>query len=281
VDNASTDGAADLVAEEFPRVRLVRNTANIGFSRANNQAAALARGRYLFFLNNDTEVPPGTLRRLVMFAREHPEASVIGPRLVEPTGEVQTSWRTRPTIAALLHRTKLFRWTRFLRGAYRDYRGREEEAEQTRPVEVLMGAALLMRRRLFRELGGWDEGYTFGGEDIDLCTRAARHGAILYHPATPILHHGRVSSRQAIGYVHGNTVVGIARFLRRAGTPWWALLGYKAALTLDAPLEWLTLAGQYLWRKLTGQHDRADKSWLMARGVGHFLTRHLLAFWRA
>src|SRR5262249_6844400 len=139
VDNASTDGAADLVATEFPRVRLVRNTTNIGFSQANNQAAALARGHYLFFLNNDTEVPPGTLRRLVTFAREHPEASVIGPRLVESTGEVQTSWRTRPTIAALLHRTLLFRWTRFLRGAYHNYRGREEEAEQTRPVEVLMG----------------------------------------------------------------------------------------------------------------------------------------------
>jgi GT2 family glycosyltransferase len=280
VDNGSSDGAAHLVAAEFPRVKLVRNRTNVGFARANNQAAALARGRYLLFLNNDTEVPPGTLGRLVAFARAHPEASAIGPRLLEPTGAVQTSWRTRPTIGALLHRTLLFRWTTFLRGAYRNYRGREEDTDETRPVEVLMGAALLMRRRVFRALGGWDEGYTFGGEDIDLCQRASKLGTILYHPATPILHHGRVSSRQAIGYAHANTVVGITRYLRRSGVSWWALVGYKLAVTLDAPLVWLGLTIQSWWRRLTGQPERAEKSRLAARGVGHFLTRHLLAFWR-
>ncbi len=281
IDNASTDGAADLAATEFPHVRLVRNAANVGFARANNQAAARARGRYLLFLNNDTEVPAGTLGRLVAFARTHPEASIIGPRLLEATGEVQTSWRARPTIAALLHRTLLFRWTNLFRDAYRDFRGREVDLDQVRPVEVLMGAALLMRRRLFRKLGGWDEGYTFGGEDIDLCSRAASHGAILYHPGTTITHHGRVSSRQAIGYVHGHTVVGITRYLRRAGTSSWALLAYKLATTVDAPLEWLFHTGQSLWRRLKGQADRAERSRLVARGFAAFLTRHLLDFWRA
>jgi len=280
VDNASTDGAADLVAAEFPRVRLVRNAANVGFSRANNQAAALARGRFLLFLNNDTEVPPGTLGRLVAFARAHPEASVVGPRLVEADGAVQTSWRARPTVAALLHRTILFRWTNLFRAAYREYRGREAEPD-ARQVEVLMGAALLTRRRLFRRLGGWDEGYTFGGEDIDLCARAGEHGAILYHPAATITHHGRVSSRQAIGYAHGHTVVGITRYLRKAGASPWLLLLYKVAVTLDAPLEWLAHVGQYAWRRLKGEPERAERSRLVAEAVGAFLTRHLVAFWRA
>src|SRR2546423_139423 len=79
VDNASTDGAAEMVAREFPRVVLVRNAENLGFSRANNQAARLARGRYLFFLNNDTLVPPGALRELVEYLRAHPEVGLLGP----------------------------------------------------------------------------------------------------------------------------------------------------------------------------------------------------------
>ena len=69
VDNASTDGAAEMVRRRFPRVVLVQNADNVGFARANNQAARLVRGRWLFFLNNDTVVPPGALRQLVEYAR--------------------------------------------------------------------------------------------------------------------------------------------------------------------------------------------------------------------
>jgi N-acetylglucosaminyl-diphospho-decaprenol L-rhamnosyltransferase len=103
VDNASSDGAADMVADEFPEVLLIRNHTNRGFSRANNQAAEQARGRNLFFLNNDTVVPTGTLRCLIDYADNHPEAGMIGPRLRDGQGKVQLSIRNRPTITALLH----------------------------------------------------------------------------------------------------------------------------------------------------------------------------------
>src|SRR5207237_7749493 len=92
VDNASTDGAADMVASEFPQVRLYRNPMNAGFARANNQAARLARGHYLFFLNNDTVVPPETLRRLVAFARSQPHVGMVGPLLRDAEGMVQSSY---------------------------------------------------------------------------------------------------------------------------------------------------------------------------------------------
>jgi N-acetylglucosaminyl-diphospho-decaprenol L-rhamnosyltransferase len=194
VDNASTDGAAAMVARCFPRVVLTRNRTNLGFARANNQAAGRARGRYLFFLNNDTVVPPGALRRLVEYARRHPEAGLIGPRLRDGRGRVQTSCRGRPTVGALLHRTCLLRWTGLFRRAYRRYRERDGNRDATRPVEVLMGAALLVRRKVFAELGPWDEGYTFGGEDIDLCTRIGAKYPVVYHPDVEVTHYGRVST---------------------------------------------------------------------------------------
>src|SRR5262249_19729827 len=119
VDNASTDGAADMVAREVPGVALVRNADNPGVAAANNQAAARARGRYLFFLNNDTVMPPGALRRLCDYAAAHPEVGLIGPRLRDGHGRVQRSWRRRPTVRALLNRLSLLRWTGLFRRAYR------------------------------------------------------------------------------------------------------------------------------------------------------------------
>jgi GT2 family glycosyltransferase len=281
VDNASTDGAAAMVARCFHRVVLIRNSTNVGFARANNQAAKRARGRYLFFLNNDTVVPPGALRRLLDYARQNPHAGLIGPRLRNTHGRVQTSYRARPTIGALLHRTYLLRWTGLFRRVYRRYRQRDSDLQTTRPVEVLMGAALLLRRKVFNELGPWDEGYTFGGEDIDLCSRISKKYQVVYYPDVEITHHGRASSRQHIGFAHTNTVIGITRYLRKSGSSWPALLAYKLVITCDAPLQWLGHAVQYGWRRVRGQRERATKTLVVLRGVNHFLMCGLSAFWRA
>ena len=280
VDNASADGAADMVAEEFPEAVLVRNAANVGYARANNQAAALARGGHLFFLNNDTEVPPETLRQLLDYTEAHPEVGLLAPRLRDGRGRVQSSCRNRPTVAALLHRTCLFRWTGLFRGAYRRYRWRGEGLEKTRSVEVAMGAALFVRRDVFAASGGWDEDYAFGGEDIDLCTRIGRQRPIVYFPEAEVVHHGRASSRLHPGYAHTNTVVGITRFLRRSGTPRAALLAYKLTLTLDAPLQWLGHAARYASQRLRGQRRSAARTLLGLRGLGHFLRHGLFSLWR-
>jgi GT2 family glycosyltransferase len=281
VDNGSTDGAAQMVAHCFPHVRLVRNAHNAGFARANNQAVALAHGRFLFFLNNDTVVPPGALRRLRDYADAHPDVGMIGPRLADERGRTQLSCRLRPTLGALLHRLGLLRWTGLFRRAYRRYRGRDAGLDGTRPVEVLMGAALFLPRRVFRECGPWDEGYTFGGEDIDLCGRVGRRYAVVYHPEVAITHYGRASSRQHPGYAHTHTVIGITRYLRRSGTARAALWAYKAAVTLDAPLLWLAQACRYAWQRLRGRQTGARRTLLELRGLGYFLVRGLVPFWRA
>jgi GT2 family glycosyltransferase len=281
VDNASADGAADMVAEEFPEVVLVRNAANLGFARANNQAARRARGRYLLFLNNDTVVPPGTLRKLFDYAEAHPEVGMLGPRLRDTEGRFQVSYRQRPTVGTLLHRTSLLRWTGLLRGAYRHYRRQEFDPTTTRAVDVLMGAAVLLPRERFFACGGWDEDFVFGGEDLDLSTRVNRAAAVVYLPEVEIIHYGRVSTRLHIGYASSQMITGFARYLRKTGCPRAALALYKLVVTLDAPVQFVGKGLQYLWRRLRGRHKAAEKSLLALKGFGHFLTRGLVPFWRA
>lgn len=281
VDNASTDGAADMVADEFPEVVLVRNPANLGFSRANNQAAEAARGRHLFFLNNDTVVPADSLRRLLAYATAHPRVGMIGPRLRDGQGKLQVSYRARPTVATLLHRTSLLRWTGLFRPAYRTYRRDDFDPDQTREVETLMGAAMFIPRDVFRACGGWDEAYTFGVEDLDLSTRVGRRHALVYHPEVEIIHYGRVSSRQHIGFVSSHMAIGFVRYLRATGTHALALAGYKLVVTLDAPFQCLAKCVQFLWRRAHGPRRKADNTLLALRGLGHFLTRGLVPFWRA
>jgi GT2 family glycosyltransferase len=281
VDNASADGAADMVAREFPEVVLIRNACNVGFARANNQAAQRARGRYLFFLNNDTIVPPGVLRRLLHYAEAHPEVGMVGPRLRDGDGRFQVSYRLLPTLPVLLHRTSLLRWTGLFRRAYRRYRRQEFDPQRTRRVEMLMGAALFLPRAAFFHCGPWDEAYTFGGEDLDLCTRVARHYALVFLPTVEITHFGRVSTRQHIGFAFSHMTIGFLRYLRSSGSSPAALALYKTLVTLDAPVKIVGKALEYLWRRLLGRQAKAFKTRTALQGHLHFLLHGLVPFWRA
>jgi N-acetylglucosaminyl-diphospho-decaprenol L-rhamnosyltransferase len=280
VDNGSSDGAPEMVAEEFPEVILVRNAGNLGFARANNQAARRARGRYLFFLNNDTVVPPAALRRLRDYADKHPGVGMIGPRLRDGQGELQVSYRTRPTVATLLRRTVLLRCSRLLQRTYLRYR-RNFDPEKTRSVDVLMGAAILLPRDVFFDCGGWDEDFMFGGEDLDLSARVGRHHALVYHPRVEILHYGRASTRAHSAFASTQIEIGFVRYLRKGGGSRLALLLYKLTLTLDAPLHLAVKTIQYLWRRARGRRVKAEKTLSVMRGLWHFMFQGLAAFWRA
>jgi GT2 family glycosyltransferase len=281
VDNASVDGAADMVAAEFPEVVLLRNAVNHGFARGNNQAAARATGRYLFFLNNDTRVPPRTLAKLLAYAEGHPEVGMIGPRLRDDKGQFQISYRLRPTLGSLLHRTNLFGSTGLFRRAHRRYRRDTFDPHSTRPVETLMGAALFLSRTVFDRCGPWDEDFAFGGEDLHFSTCVGRRYALMFLSDAEIIHYGGVSTRQHIGYAASNRLAGYAHFLRKTGYSRLAVLAYKLTITLDAPVEVLVKGAQYLVRRLRGKVGPARKSLLACRGALHFLTRGLVGFWRA
>ena len=269
------------VAREFPDVVLVRNTDNVGFAKASNQAAALATGRYLFFLNNDTLVPAGTLRQLLDYADRHPEAGMIGPRLRGGDGQTQISYRQKPTMGALLHKTSLLRWTGWFRQAYIDYRRASFDGDHVGPVEVLMGAAVFMRREVYDSIGGWDEDYLFGGEDIDLSTRVGRVHSLVFLGDVPIVHYGRISSRQNIGFAAPNVTIGYVHYFRKNGASRSAMLAYKLVVSLDAPVQYILKGLEYYARRWLGDATKAEKSRIALAGIGQFLRSELLRFWKA
>jgi len=281
VDNGSTDGAAEMVQAEFPRVKLVRNADNRGFSAANNQAAALARGRYFFFLNNDTVVPPNTLRQFFEFAEANPSVGMVGPRLRGMDGAFQISYRRRPTLGALLHRISLLRWTGLFRRAYYDYRRDSYDPEGVRPVEVLMGAAVFLHRAVFEDSGRWDERYGFGVEDIDLSMQVGRRRPLVYVGDVEVVHYGRASSRQNMGFVAPNVATGYVRYFRKAGVSPNALRLYKLLVTIDAPVQFVGKLAQVGLRYLRGRRSKAQRSWLAARGLWHFMRSELVRFWKS
>jgi N-acetylglucosaminyl-diphospho-decaprenol L-rhamnosyltransferase len=280
VDNGSTDGAADMVAREFPHVQLIRNSVNAGFARANNQAAAAAQGEYLFFLNNDTEVSAEAIDALLDYLEANPDAILVGPRLRGGDGRPQISHRRKPTVATFLHRTWLGRWAGLFRGGYRAYRRRTLAASVPTDVDVLLGAALMIRRADFDDLGGWDEDFAFGGEDMELCHRAWHKGRVVYCPQAEIVHQGSVSTQANIAFATPRIAAGFVQYFRKTGASPRELFWYKLLVTVDAPLQLVARSVQCLLRLATGRRLQACKSWNAVKGTLAFLTRGLGAFWR-
>jgi GT2 family glycosyltransferase len=194
VDNASTDGSAEMVRASFAEVHLIENADNVGFAQANNQAIRLSNGRYVLLLNSDTEVHPGALERLVQFMDLDPEAGGCGPRLLNADGSLQAS--CHPMLTPGREFWRLLFLERLWRQA--TYAQHKWDVEAPRRVEVIKGACLLLRRKALEQVGPLDEQYFMYTEEMDLCYRLAQAGWKLWWvPHAVVKHYGEASSRQA------------------------------------------------------------------------------------
>jgi hypothetical protein len=188
-DNASSDGSVELVEREFPWVTLIASDRNLGFSTANNRAARDASGQFILALNADAALRPGALERSLAVMEDGPDIGVVGLRLVDSDGSYQQSARRFPCpLGLFLEATgldALTRWTRY--GSF--------AGDTTRTVDYVSGAAMLVRRDVWDDLGGFDEGFFFYGEDADLCARARalRREALFVHDAE-VVHQGGASA---------------------------------------------------------------------------------------
>ncbi len=200
IDNASVDGTAAAVAGRFPRVRVVANDENLGFSRAVNQGIRLSGGRAILIINPDIVVGDGSIDRLMEFMDAHPDAGIVGSKLVYPDGRLQHSCRSFYTMSALIYR-RTFLGRLFPRAKpLREHLLLDYDHETPRKVDWLIGACMLVRREALAKVGAMDERFFLYFEDIDWCYRMKSLGwSVYYVPASVMVHtYERASARSIL-----------------------------------------------------------------------------------
>ncbi|PJJ76713.1 GT2 family glycosyltransferase [Thermoflavifilum aggregans] len=190
VDNASPSQEIRVLSSYFPEVTWIWNTRNMGFGAACNQAASRASGTYLLFLNPDTLIDPDGLQRALAYMDQHPEGHALGPWLQNSKGEfLKEARRAFPTpwnsLCKVLGLDDLFPRSRLLAGYYAG----DKPTHELQPAEVLCGACMLIRKKAWDAVGGFDETYFLYGEDTDLCLRLHQQGLQSYFfPDWKVLH---------------------------------------------------------------------------------------------
>jgi GT2 family glycosyltransferase len=196
-DNGSADGSVGMVRSEFPGTIVIVDESNRGYGAAANQAIRRAATPYVLLLNSDTEIAPGTLAGLAAYLDAHPQAAIVGPRLLERDGSLQESTFPWPSpVNALLGESKLSALVRLVPGV-RSRHLRTWAHDRPRIVPWVLGAALAIRRSAFDEVGGFDERFVMYFEETDLSRRLAAAGwETHFAPVGTVMHIGGASTEQ-------------------------------------------------------------------------------------
>lgn len=168
VDDASTDGTPALLGSYGEAIRVLRLTSNLGFARACNAGAELAAHDLLIFLNNDTEPRPGWTQALLRYAQRHPAASVVGAKLLYPTGAIQ-------------HAGVVIGQDGFPHNLYAGLPSEHPAVNRSRRLQAVTGACMLVRRGVFERVSGFDCAYVNSLEDVDLCLRVGEAGGEVHY----------------------------------------------------------------------------------------------------
>ncbi|MEH2437883.1 MAG: glycosyltransferase family 2 protein [Nostoc sp.] len=185
VDNASSDNSIELLAINYPQIHVVKQIENRGFGAGNNAGAKVASGEFLFLLNTDTVLTSNILPHLIELMQEDPQVGIIGPKLLNPDGSLQISVSPALGIKGEYQARKM----------HQDYLNIsqqsliEQEFQEIKEVDIVVGAAFFIRSSLFHELSGFDENFFMYFEESDLCQRAQYQGyKIIYTPHVSLIH---------------------------------------------------------------------------------------------
>jgi GT2 family glycosyltransferase len=188
VDDGSSDGTSERLSERYPIVRIIRNQEPQGFSASANRGLAQTQGQVLFLLNSDAAATPGSLARMVHAFDSNPKLGIAGATLLFPDGTPQWSGGAFPSLPWLFALTSGAAVIAATLPFYRQFK--RPGMSESGPVQWVTGAAMAIRRQVWDDLGPLDEGYSFYGQDMDLCRKAADSGwGIALIPDCIVTHH--------------------------------------------------------------------------------------------
>lgn len=251
VDNASSDGSVSMAEKNFPKVLIIKNSKNLGFAKANNQALRQARGKYILLLNSDTEIDKDTLVGLLDEIKKNQRVGVVGGKLLNPDGSVQTSAGFLPSLS------KIFFWMFFiddiplLSRLIKPYHIQDKKFYQKKAdVDWVTGACFMIKREAIETVGYMDENIFMYGEELEWCLRLRKAGfSVIYTPEISVLHHKGASAKKAeAGIIEEFKSI---LYLYRKHEPAWQYPAVHLFLKLGALLRIVTfgIIGRYPARR--------------------------------
>ena len=208
IDNNSNDGSIDAIKSQFSDVKIYENTENIGFSKAVNQGAETAIGKYIFILNPDTKLIEDSISILFTFLEKNETVAVVGPAIVTESGIKQQSYWKEPTlintILSIYHLDFL--------NYKKNYQ--HEIGDKTILVDAISGGAFFVQRDVFQNLNGYHPNL-FWMEDIDFCTKVRKlDNKIIYYPETKIIHYGGKSAEKNLHIAISNQLLSKIKYFK-------------------------------------------------------------------
>lgn len=196
IDNASSDGSVEMVEQDFPQVKLIKNSDNLGFAKANNQGFEIAEGRHLLLLNSDTLIHGDAMSLSVKYLDDHPQVGALGIKALNGDGSTQMTCHQFPSLlnmALMASGLWKLKWPKF----FGRYHMTDWKRDSEREVEVISGCYLMLRREVLMQVGPLDESFFFFGEETDWCRSMRRAGWILiFSPLGTFTHFGSVSANK-------------------------------------------------------------------------------------
>lgn len=232
VDNASTDGSAEMIEAKYPWVKLIKSSENLGFSRGNNVAIRQCQGRYIALVNPDVIVFPGCLDALAEFLDANPKVGNVGPRVFNPDMSMQSTCRRFPSLwnnfCTASRLEALFKGSPFFAGEHMFY----FPHDRTLAVDVIVGCFSFIRRETLDQVGLLDEGLFMYGDDVDWCRRARKAGwEIMFYPGARAIHdRGKTTAPYPVRFAVAQQRSVLHYWKKHHG--FWGVLGIRSIMCL-------------------------------------------------
>lgn len=217
VDNNSLDGTSEMIENNFPDIKLIKNSENKGVAPARNQGIKETKGKYILILDADMELVENSIKQLYNFMESNPVAGMVGCKLVDKDFNLQFSCKRFPTMLAFLFRR--LEWIDSVKNSQtlKHHTMQDWDHNEIREVDYLIGACQFFRREVINKIGMYDDKIFYGPEDIDFCLRIWKAGwKVYYYPFTKIIHHEqRITKKNLFSKISLKHFAGIIYLYRK------------------------------------------------------------------